>query len=113
MRRVLIVAWTSALVVAGWAKSSTAADNGRRAVAGSHPKWAVSANRVGNIAKGAGIVARVYLRGQDDAGLEAVARAVSDPLSRSFDHFLTPATVHGRFAPTKATVDTVKAWLQR
>src|SRR5262245_46838012 len=117
MRRVLIAALTGALVVVGWAGTGWAAGgsttgNGRRSVPGSHPSWAVARNRVGNVAKDAGIVARVYLRGQNDAGLEAVARAVSDPASASYHHFLTPAAVRARFAPSTATVDTVKAWLQ-
>src|SRR5262245_8860982 len=116
MRRVLIAVLTSALVVAGWAGTGWAAGgatgNGRRPVPGSHPSWAVAPNRVANVAKDAGIVARVYLRGQNDAGLEAVARAVSDPANASYHHFLTPAAVRARFAPSQATVDTVKAWLQ-
>jgi subtilase family serine protease len=54
----------------------------------------------------------VYLRGADDAGIEAVARAVSDPHSSSYHHFLTPAAVRARYAPTAVSVSTVESWLR-
>jgi subtilase family serine protease len=83
----------------------------RSTVDGSHPAWAVPAARVGGVDANTGIVVRVYLRGRDDAGLEAVARAVSTPKDALYHHFLTPADVRARFAPTNTTVAAVSNWL--
>ena len=111
MRKSLVVGMSLALVVAGW---STAAGAGTRrtTLSGSHPAWAVPRNRVGNVAGNAGMVVRVYLRGRNDPGLEAVARAVSDPKNPAYHRFLTPAQVHAHYNPTATSVDTVRHWLR-
>jgi subtilase family serine protease len=43
--------------------------------------------------------------------LEAFAKAVSDPGSASYGHYLSAAAYRSRFAPTKADVDAVTTWL--
>jgi pseudomonalisin len=44
--------------------------------------------------------------------LASLAKATSTPGSASFGHFLTPAEVAARFAPSAATAGTVAAWLR-
>ena len=48
----------------------------------------------------------------DLGGAEALARAVSDPTSPSYRHFLTPAEWERRFSPSAASVKAVEAWLR-
>ena len=98
----------SGLVSAG----SAAAAPGRAAIPGSHPDWAVS--RAGHQAPAvtAGAVnLRVYLAGQDPAGLTAYATAVSDPTSTSYGDYLTPAQAQARFGTTSAQIQAVESWL--
>ncbi|HEV7524848.1 MAG TPA: S53 family peptidase [Acidimicrobiia bacterium] len=115
MRKVLLIAAVSALVASSWGTataSSNGSASGRTAIASSHPRWAVPADRVADVNPSSAVVIRVYLKGADDSGLEAVARAVSDPKSASYRHFLTPAELHARYAPTAATVNEVRTWLK-
>ena len=53
----------------------------------------------------------VSLRLRDPEGAVALDRAVSDPASPSYRHFLTPAEWEQRFSPAQASVDAVTAWL--
>jgi len=98
----------SGLVAAG----SAAAASGRAAIAGTHPDWAV--NRAGHqapaVTTGA-VNLRVYLAGQDPAGLAAYATAVSDPTSASYGNYLSPAQAQTRFGATSAQIQAVKSWL--
>jgi subtilase family serine protease len=113
MRRLSVLVASCALLAAGWIPAAGAASrSSRHVIAGSHPDWAVASNRTGPVDPSSGVVIRVYLRGADDAGLEAIARAVSDPDSSSYHHFLTPATVRARYAPTGASVSAVEGWLR-
>jgi subtilase family serine protease len=54
----------------------------------------------------------VGLELSDPAGAVALQRAVSDPSSPSYRHYLTPAQWERRFSPSKASVDAVTGWLQ-
>jgi subtilase family serine protease len=54
---------------------------------------------------------RVYLAGRDQAGLRALAQAVSTPGSRQYGHFLPPAQYFARFGSTARQVSAVRAWL--
>ncbi|HET9729831.1 MAG TPA: S53 family peptidase [Acidimicrobiia bacterium] len=110
MRKMLIVVMAAVLVAAAWSSASSASN--RVAIRGSVPSWAQPGNRVGAVDQGTDLVVRVYLRGADPAGLEAIARAVSNPKSPSYRHYLTPAQVRARYAPSAATVATMRAWLQ-
>ncbi|HUA75270.1 MAG TPA: S53 family peptidase [Solirubrobacteraceae bacterium] len=53
----------------------------------------------------------VGLEPSDPASAAALARAVSDPSSASYRHFLTAAQWEKRFSPSKASVEAVSAWL--
>jgi subtilase family serine protease len=96
---------TGALTTAGAGAASA-----RAQIARSRPTWATAANRVHDVSND-GIVVRVYLRSRNAAGLEATARAVSNPQSSQYRHFLSPADVRARFAPAPATVDAVRSFL--
>ncbi|HEX3920958.1 MAG TPA: S53 family peptidase [Streptosporangiaceae bacterium] len=66
---------------------------------------------LGPAAAGAPVSARVYLAGRDPAGLARYAASVSDPGSRSFHHYLTPAQVRDRFGATGSQVAAIRSWL--
>jgi subtilase family serine protease len=94
--------------------SATAAQaaNPRRAIAGSHPSWAVAAKRLSSKAVTSGTVnARVYLAPSHQAELAGDVAAVSSPDSKSYRHFWTTAAVRKQFAPSAAEVASVKSWL--
>jgi subtilase family serine protease len=66
---------------------------------------------LGPATAGAPVNARIYLAGRDPDGLAAYAAAVSDPGSRLFHRYLTPAQVQARFGPTARQVAAVRSWL--
>ena len=53
----------------------------------------------------------MYLGWTNPAGAEALARAVSNPKSGSYHHYLTPAQFRQQFAPTANQVAQVQNWL--
>lgn len=57
------------------------------------------------------LTTRVYLAGRDPAGLAAYARAVTEPASPDYQHYLTPAQFHSRFGPTPAEITAITSWL--
>ena len=97
-----------ALSTAASAQSSPA----RSAIAGTHPAWAVPSARVSQQAVTTGTVtARVYLAGQNQAGLAAYVTAVSTPGNALYGDYLTPAQVKAEFGPTAGQVSAVRSWL--
>jgi subtilase family serine protease len=103
---------TFALCASAVAVSITPATAGsRHTIARSHPTWATSSAKVGAARPSDHLRVRVYLALRDTAGAEAAAAAVSDPKSALFRHFLTTAQVKARFAPSAATVASVRSWL--
>jgi subtilase family serine protease len=55
----------------------------------------------------------IGLNPPDLAGAEAFARAVSNPASASYRHFLTASEWERRFSPTAKEVKAVQAWLRQ
>jgi subtilase family serine protease len=51
--------------------------------------------------------------GRDQAALAAQATAVSNPASRSYEHYLTPDQVRARYGATAAQQNAVAGWLRR
>jgi subtilase family serine protease len=88
-----------------------AAPSTRSTLKGSKPSWAGPKNYVGNADARASIGFRVYLGWNNASGAEALARAVSDPSSKSYRHYLTPAQFRGQFAPSANQVAQVQSWL--
>ena len=97
-----------ALVFAAPAQASSA----RMPIAGTHPSWAIASHRVSPEAVTTGTVdARVYLAGQNQAGLASYAKAVSTPGNALYGHYLTPSQVMAAYGPTSAQVSAVQKWL--
>ncbi|MFD0329146.1 hypothetical protein ACFQZC_15600 [Streptacidiphilus monticola] len=67
--------------MAAGAPAQAAAGGHRSALAGTRPAWAEPGADQGRTPSGAQVTARVYLAGRDSAGLQALARSVSDPAS--------------------------------
>src|SRR6266404_3520841 len=88
-----------------------AAPSTRSTLKGSKPSWAKGANLASAAATSNQLGFRVYLGWNNAAGAEALARAVSDPRSSSYRHYLTPAQFRQQFAPTAAQVAQVQSWL--
>jgi len=112
--RVAAAAIAAGALTLGTLVSATAAQaaNPRRAIADSHPAWAVAAKRLSSKAVTSGTVnARVYLAPSHQAELAGDVAAVSSPASKSYRHFLTAAAVRKEFAPSAAEVASVKSWL--
>jgi subtilase family serine protease len=112
--RVVGAAIAAGALTLGTLASATAAQaaNPRRAIAATHPAWAVAAKRLSSQAVTAGTVnARVYLAPSHQAELAGAVAAVSNPASTSYRHFMSPAAVRKEFAPSAAEVASVKSWL--
>ncbi len=111
LRAVSALVATGALTLGGLALTTAAQASARPAIAGTHPGWATSSRRVGTRAVTAGTVsARIYLAGQDQAGLTSYAAAVSTPGHALYGHYLTPAQVRTRYGPTGAQISAVESW---
>lgn len=88
-----------------------AAPSPRSTLKGSKPSWANSKNYAGNANANNNLGFRIYLGWNNPSGAEALARAVSDPRSKSYRHYLTPAQFRQQFAPTANQVAQVQSWL--
>jgi subtilase family serine protease len=103
----------AALTIGGLSTATAAQAAQRRAIAGTHPAWAVAANRLGTQAATSGsISARIYLAGRDQAGLTRYASAVSAPGSGSYGHYLTAAQLLARYGATRAQVAAIESWVR-
>ncbi|MFD9129764.1 protease pro-enzyme activation domain-containing protein [Kitasatospora sp. NPDC059571] len=78
---------------------------------GTHPAWATPQADAGAVADSAPATARIYLAGQDTAGLAALAKSVSDPSSPAYGSYLSTDQVQARFGASQAQVKAVKAWV--
>jgi subtilase family serine protease len=84
----------------------------RAAIAGTHPTWANDSRRIAAAPVASGAVSvKVYLAGQDSAGLSAIAAAVSTPGNALYGHYLSPEEVNARFGPSGGAISAVRAWL--
>ena len=108
VRRIAVVVAVGWLVVAG-AGSAAAAD--RATLPGTRPSWADAKHFVRAANGAGGVHFRVYLRWQHANDAKALARAASDPRSRSYGDYLTPAQFRDRFAPSQGQVGAVRSWL--
>jgi subtilase family serine protease len=106
------IALLGVMSLGGMFGAATASASGRRAIARTHPRWAVGAKRTAHAAVATGTVdLRVYLAGQNPTGLASYATAVSTPGNSLYGRYLTPAQALARFGPSSAEVQQVKAWL--
>ena len=103
---VMVVVAVTILALAGVAGASSKAK-----LAGSVPAWAKAANLKATTSNTQQLGFRVYLNWRNVAGAEALAKAVSDPASASYGHYLTPEQFRQRFSPTAADLKAVRGWL--
>jgi subtilase family serine protease len=83
------------------------AANGKSVLPGSAPGWAKKSNLVGAADPNGAVGFRVYLGWTNPSGVEALAKAVSDPRSSSYGKYLTPQQFRQQFAPSQAQVGAV------
>ncbi len=112
--RAAVTAAAAATLAVGLLTSAAAAQpsTARAGIAGTHPAWATASARMSSQPVTSGTVtARVYLAGQDAAGLASFATAVSTPGNALYGHYLTPGQVMARYGPTQAQVSAVSSWM--
>jgi len=108
MSRFVSILAAAALVVGLAASQASSSD--RSTLHGSAPSWANSHNQAGTPDSAAQVGFRVYLGWKN--GADAAAKAVSDPHSSSYGHYLTPQQFRQSFAPSQAQVGAVQSWLR-
>jgi subtilase family serine protease len=96
---------TAGVTTAG---AATQAGSGRVAIASTAPVSGLGPLSV--LAAGSRVRLSVFV-GRDQAGLAAVAAAVSDPASPSYGHYLGAAQVRARFGATAGQEAAVRGWL--
>jgi subtilase family serine protease len=79
---------------------------------GSAPAWANAHNFTGAADPNGAVGFRVYLGWKNPGSAEALARAVSDPNSPTYQQYLTAAQFRQQFAPSQADVNAVQSWLR-
>jgi subtilase family serine protease len=93
------------------AASAAAAPAGGAKVSGSVPPWAKAAALKAPASGAATVSFHVYLGWRHAGQADALAKAVSDPSNAAYGRYLSAPTFRARFAPTKAAVAAVRAWL--
>lgn len=109
--RVLLLLALASALLALFVASAGARPTRRATLPGSVPSWATPATFKSAAPPTSPVNFRVYLGWRDSGQAEALARAVSDPTSSSYRHYLTPAQFRQRFSPTQADVAAVRTWL--
>jgi subtilase family serine protease len=112
LRIVSMASAVAAMLVFGAPAMSAMGAGSQTTLQGSAPGWAKKGNLVGAADPTGTVGFRVYLGWNDEAGAEALAKAVSDPGSSSYGRYLTPSEFRRRFAPTQAQVGAVQSWLR-
>ena len=97
-------------LVAGPASAS--APQGRHPIAGSAPRWLRQAHKVGAIPAAQRIGFGVLLSMRNQAGAVATLKAISEPTSKSYGHWLSGSAFRADFAPARASVAAVQHWLR-
>jgi subtilase family serine protease len=101
-----------ALVLAA-GPSEAASQPAAKTLSGTRPDWATAAADKGAAPASTSLTARVYLAGQNPAGLAAYAQAVSTPGNADYGKYLTPTQVQQRYGATAAQVSAVTSWLTK
>ncbi|HEY0416185.1 MAG TPA: S53 family peptidase [Gaiellaceae bacterium] len=97
------------------AAGTTTTAGGRTILAGTRPPWEANPHfaQVGMVPTGNSISGKVWLSANHADQLAALARAVSDPASSQYKHFLSHSEYASQFAPTAAQVAAVTKWLRQ
>jgi subtilase family serine protease len=99
-------------LVAALPASVGAATSSARAELQASSPVAIAANKVSATPSGTSIDFNVGLTLTDPAGATALDKAVSDPSSSSYRHYLTTAQWEHDFSPSAASVTSVTSWLR-
>ncbi|WP_194895917.1 cell wall-binding repeat-containing protein [Catenulispora pinisilvae] len=83
---------------------------GRVALANTQPSWATPSAEKGAVPASQTISTRIFLAGQNQDQMTALAQAVADPSSPDYHKYLTPAQIQSQFGVTAAQVKTVTDW---
>ena len=111
---VVAVTAASTLLASGVASASTAgpAAGARAVLASTAPTAGQYGSSLAALAPASQVQVSVFV-GRDQAALAALATAVSNPASRSYGHYLTPAQVRARYGATAAQQHAVASWLRQ
>jgi subtilase family serine protease len=106
---VIIGAGALLLPLAAWAPAN-AADNSRHPLGGA-PSWATPGNRQGNLPDSQRIPFRIVVHNPHQPDIDAFIKDVTDPQSRDYGKYLTPAQYDARYGPSGADVSAVESYL--
>jgi subtilase family serine protease len=98
-------------VAGGLASAIPASAAGSTEIPQSSPAWATPQAKVATTSSTAQVSFRVYLNTPNESAAESYAASVSNPNSADYRHYLTPQQVKAQFAPSDATVSSVRDWL--
>jgi len=113
-RRVAVglLAGATAVGLSVSAGAASAAPQTRHPLTGSTPKWLPFARDMGTTVSTDPVNFGVLLGMRDEAGAEATLKAVTDPHSASYGHYLTNKQFDARYAPAPSSVAAVRNWLR-
>jgi subtilase family serine protease len=100
-----------ALLAAAVGVSSAAAPT--TVASGNVSGWVKSAKLVGPAAADTAVTIALHLSLKNTADLKTLVGEVSSPASKSYGHYLTPSEFGSRFAPDAASVEAVRAFLEK
>jgi subtilase family serine protease len=113
-RRVAIglLAGATAVGLSVSAGAASATPQSRHPLTGSTPKWLPFARDMGTTVSTDPVSFGVVLGMRDESGALATLKAVSDPNSASYGHYLTNKQFDARYAPARSSVTAVRTWLR-
>jgi len=91
---------------------ASAADSGRVAVPNAQPDGVRSAKTLGHADTHQRIQIKLYLANRHRRQMVRAMHAVTDPQSKRYTHYMSPAQFRSHFSPTKATVSKVRSFLE-
>ena len=113
-RRVAVglLAGATAVGLSVSAGAASAAPQTRHPLTGSTPKWLPFARDMGTTVSTDPVNFGVLLGMRDESGALATLKAVSDPNSASYGHYLTNKQFDAQYAPAPSSVKAVQGWLR-
>jgi len=111
VRSIALASVAAVALIALLVTSASAAPGKGVKLGGSVPSWAQAGALKSAASPSAKVSFHVQLGWRDAASAAALAKAVSDPASRLYGHYLTAAQFRVRYAPTRAAAAAVRAWL--
>ena len=103
----------SAATVATTGVPAAASSSARSMLSGSLTPSVERSKPLGRVASASQVSFDLVLNLRDAAGAQANVKAVSDPGSASYRHYLTDAQWIERYAPTQASVASAETWLRQ